>query len=54
MTSGEQLPEGGIVLSPAEIDALDARWSSCWTPGQVASSFAISSTSAAAWDMGGS
>ena len=27
---------GGIELSPAEIDALDARWSSCWSPRQVA------------------
>ncbi|TDP89974.1 nucleotidyltransferase domain-containing protein [Labedaea rhizosphaerae] len=33
---GEQLPDGGHELSPAELDALDARWSSCWTPGQVA------------------
>jgi uncharacterized protein CbrC (UPF0167 family) len=32
----EQLPGGGTELSPAEIEALDARWSSCWTPGQVA------------------
>jgi len=32
----EQTPAGGIELSPAEIDALDARWSSCWTPGEVA------------------
>ena len=32
----EQLPGGGIELSPAEIGALDARWSSCWSPGQVA------------------
>jgi hypothetical protein len=32
----EQLPTGGHQLSPAEIDALDARWSSCWTPDQVA------------------
>jgi hypothetical protein len=31
----EQLPTGGHLLSPAEIDALDARWSSCWTPDQV-------------------
>jgi hypothetical protein len=30
------LPGGGVQLSPAEIDALDARWSSCWTPAQVA------------------
>lgn len=32
----EELPGGGIELSPAEIDALHARWSSCWAPGQVA------------------
>jgi hypothetical protein len=32
----EQLPAGGHQLSPAEIDALPARWSSCWTPKQVA------------------
>jgi hypothetical protein len=32
----EQPASGGIELSPAEIDALDARWSSCWRPGQVA------------------
>jgi uncharacterized protein CbrC (UPF0167 family) len=32
----EQLPVGGIELSPAEIEALGARWSSCWTPSDVA------------------
>jgi hypothetical protein len=32
----EPLPDGGAELSPAEIQALDARWSSCWTPGDVA------------------
>jgi hypothetical protein len=32
----EQLPGGGIELSPAEIDALDARWSACWIPSGVA------------------
>lgn len=32
----KELPAGGIELSPAEIEALDARWSSCWTPGEVA------------------
>jgi hypothetical protein len=32
----ERLPAGGIQLSPAEIDALPARWSSCWTPAEVA------------------
>jgi Aminoglycoside-2''-adenylyltransferase len=31
-----ELPDGGIELSAAEIDALDARWSSCWTPGDIA------------------
>jgi hypothetical protein len=31
----EQLPDGGIELSAAEIDALDARWSSSWTPSEV-------------------
>ena len=32
----EQLPGGGVLLSSAEIEALDARWSSCWTPSEVA------------------
>lgn len=32
----EQLPSGGIELSPDEIEALPARWSSCWTPREVA------------------
>ena len=32
----EQLPDGGIELSSAEIEALDARWSCCWTPSDVA------------------
>jgi hypothetical protein len=32
----EQLPGGGIELSAAEIGALDARWSSSWTPRDVA------------------
>ncbi|MFJ4706439.1 nucleotidyltransferase domain-containing protein [Streptomyces anulatus] len=31
-----QLPDGGVELSPEEIEALDARWSSSWTPGEVA------------------
>ncbi len=30
------MPPGGKELPPAEIEALDARWSSCWTPGEVA------------------
>lgn len=30
------LPDGGTELSPAEIEALDARWSSAWTPSEVA------------------
>jgi hypothetical protein len=32
----EHVPEGGVQLSAAEIEALGARWSSCWTPGEVA------------------
>lgn len=32
----EQVPGGGVELSPSEVAALDARWSSCWTPGEVA------------------
>lgn len=32
----EQLPSGGVELSPDEIEALHARWSSCWTPSEVA------------------
>ncbi len=32
----EQVPGGGVELSPSEIAALDVRWSSCWTPGEVA------------------
>ncbi len=36
----EQLPGGGIELSPDEIEALHARWSSCWTPSEVAQQLA--------------
>ncbi|HEY6494099.1 MAG TPA: hypothetical protein VIZ43_12545 [Trebonia sp.] len=32
----EHVPDGGVQLSAAEIEALGARWSSCWTPGEVA------------------
>lgn len=32
----EQLPEGGIELSPSEIETLDARWSLSWSPREVA------------------
>jgi uncharacterized protein CbrC (UPF0167 family) len=32
----EQLPAGGIELSPAEIEALGARWSHSWAPSDVA------------------
>jgi hypothetical protein len=31
-----QLPDGGIELSPADIEALEARWSLSWTPSEVA------------------
>ncbi|MEU4655223.1 hypothetical protein AB0G32_15010 [Streptomyces sp. NPDC023723] len=33
---GEQLPGGCVVLTPDEIAALHARWSSCWTPSELA------------------
>lgn len=33
----EQLPGRGTELSRGEIAALHARWSHCWTPGEVAS-----------------
>ncbi|MFF6875673.1 nucleotidyltransferase domain-containing protein [Streptomyces sp. NPDC012474] len=36
----EQLPSGGIELSPDEIETLNARWSSCWTPSEVAQQLA--------------
>lgn len=32
----EQLPDGGIELSPAELEALADRWSASWSPDQVA------------------
>ncbi|MFE4450682.1 nucleotidyltransferase domain-containing protein [Streptomyces sp. NPDC056796] len=32
----EQLPGGGVELSSDEIEALHARWSSCWAPSEVA------------------
>ncbi|MFE7639571.1 nucleotidyltransferase domain-containing protein [Kitasatospora sp. NPDC057518] len=32
----EQLPDGGVELSPDDIEALPARWSSCWAPAEVA------------------
>lgn len=31
----ERPPAGGIELSPADIEALDARWSLPWTPSEV-------------------
>jgi len=36
MPVSEQVPGGGVELSPTEIEALGARWSACWTPGEVA------------------
>ncbi|MFH9203128.1 nucleotidyltransferase domain-containing protein [Streptomyces anulatus] len=50
----EQLPDGGDELSPEEIEALDARWSSSWTPGEVAQRLAGISTPwcvAAGWAL---
>ena len=32
----EQLPDGGLRLSEAEIDALPDRWLSAWTPSEIA------------------
>ncbi|MEU2576516.1 nucleotidyltransferase domain-containing protein [Streptomyces anulatus] len=50
----EQLPDAGDELSPEEIEALDARWSSSWTPGEVAQRLAGISTPwcvAAGWAL---
>lgn len=50
----EQLPCGGTELSPDEIEGLDARWSSSWTPGEVAQRLAGISTPwcvAAGWAL---
>ncbi len=50
----ERLPRGGIELSPAEIGALDARWSSSWTPSEVARRLAGAATPwcvAAGWAL---
>lgn len=50
----EQLPGGGIELSPDEIEALHARWSSSWTPSDVARRLAGISTPwyvAAGWAL---
>ncbi|NEA16909.1 nucleotidyltransferase domain-containing protein [Streptomyces halstedii] len=50
----EQLPGGGVELSPDEIEALSTRWSSCWTPSGVARRLAGISTPwyvAAGWAL---
>lgn len=50
----EQLPSGGTELSPDESEALDARWSSCWTPSEVAQQLSGISTPwyvAAGWAL---
>ncbi|MGW1143521.1 nucleotidyltransferase domain-containing protein [Streptomyces sp. NPDC002454] len=50
----QQLPGGGIELSPDETEALHARWSSCWTPDEVARRLAGISTPwyvAAGWAL---
>ena len=36
----EQLPSGGIELSPDQIDGLHAKWSCSWTPNEVAQQLA--------------
>ncbi|MEO5876825.1 MAG: hypothetical protein ABIS86_03390 [Streptosporangiaceae bacterium] len=50
----ERMSDGGVELPSAEIEALDARWSSCWTPGEVAQHLAGISTPwyvAAGWAL---
>ncbi|MEU1736905.1 hypothetical protein [Streptosporangium sp. NPDC020145] len=50
----EQPLDGGVKLTSAEIEALDARWASCWTPGEVARRLAGVSTTwcvAAGWAL---
>ncbi|MEU6801098.1 nucleotidyltransferase domain-containing protein [Streptomyces neyagawaensis] len=50
----EQLPSAGVELSPDEIEALPTRWSSCWTPIEVAQQLAGISTPwyvAAGWAL---
>jgi len=50
----EQLPSGGNELSPDEIEALDTRWSVCWTPNEIAQRLAGISTPwyvAAGWAL---
>ncbi|HWG27057.1 nucleotidyltransferase domain-containing protein [Actinospica sp.] len=32
----ERLPDGGVQVSPADIEALEARWASSWNPSEVA------------------
>ena len=34
--TSEQLPAGGVRLSEAELEALEARWGTAWTPSEVA------------------
>ncbi|MFF8984532.1 nucleotidyltransferase domain-containing protein [Streptomyces globisporus] len=36
LRADEQLPYGGTELSPREIEALESRWASSWTPDEVA------------------
>jgi hypothetical protein len=48
------VPGGGIQLSPSQVEALDTRWSSCWTPGDIAQRLAGIATSwcvAAGWAL---
>ncbi|MEU3454954.1 hypothetical protein ABZ671_15340 [Micromonospora sp. NPDC006766] len=32
----DQLPSGGIEVSPGDVEALEARWAECWKPRDVA------------------
>ena len=50
----EQWPAGAIVLSEADIEALDARWRTAWAPSEVARRLAGVSTPwyvAAGWAL---
>lgn len=35
-SGSERFPDGGVQLSPAEVENLGTRWSACWTPHEVA------------------
>jgi hypothetical protein len=50
----EQLPSGGVEISPGDVQALEARWAGCWTPQDVAQRLAGTSVPwyvAAGWAL---